>query len=430
VNLHKRFRWLTGAVGGLLLCNAAAALTPTEQLGKSIFFDNRLSLRGNQSCGTCHAPAAGWTGPTAGINKAGAVYPGSIATRFGDRKPPSAAYATQSPVLHYETDDGAARFVGGNFWDGRATGERLGSPAADQAQGPFLNPVEQALPDPACVVYRVCDRKGGPKYPVAMDRVYPGACDIPWPAQVDKTCKAGEMVRLGPTSRAKVSASYDKIALAIGAYEASSEVNPFTSKYDYFLKGEAKLTEQEQAGLALFQNKAMCAACHTIAPQSDKIPTLFTDYTFDNLGVPKNPDNPVYAATPGFIDEGLGGFLATRDEYKSFATENRGKQKVPTLRNVDRRPGPGVAKAYMHNGYFKTLNGVVDFYNTRDVKPSCETLGIANATEKQALAKGCWPAPEVADNLNTDELGNLGLSAEEEAAIVAFMKTLSDGYVP
>ena len=97
---------------------------------------------------------------------------------------------------------------------------------------------------------------------------------------------------------------------------------------------------------------------------------------------------------------------------------------------MDQRPGPDFVKAYGHNGYFKSLEGIVHFYNTRDVKPSCESMGIDNATESVALDNDCWPAPEVADNVNTDELGDLGLTAEEEAAIVAFLKTLSDGYVP
>ena len=103
-----------------------------------------------------------------------------------------------------------------------------------------------------------------------------------------------------------------------------------------------------------------------------------------------------------------------------------GKQKVPTLRNVDKRPSEGFVKAYGHNGYFKSLEGIVHFYNTRDVKPECPGL----YTEAQALADDCWPPPEVAENVNTDELGDLGLTPEEEAAIVAFLKTLSDGYVP
>ena len=123
--------------------------TAKETLGKLIFFDENLSLNSNQSCATCHAPEAGWTGPTSFINEHGAVYEGSIPGAFGDRKPPSSAYATQSPILHV---DKKGVFVGGNFWDGRATGETLGSPAAEQAKGPFLNPVEQALPDAATLV--------------------------------------------------------------------------------------------------------------------------------------------------------------------------------------------------------------------------------------------------------------------------------------
>jgi cytochrome c peroxidase len=102
-----------------------------------------------------------------------------------------------------------------------------------------------------------------------------------------------------------------------------------------------------------------------------------------------------------------------------------GKQKVPTLRNVDKRPGPGFVKAYGHNGYFKSLKGIVNFYNTRDVKPVCPD---PFTTEKDALAQGCWPEPEVAGTVNTDELGDLGLTPDEEDAIVAFMQTLSDGF--
>jgi len=109
-------------------------LTPTQQLGKSIFFDNNLSINTNQSCAACHAPEVGWTGPDSALNAGGSVYEGSIAGRFGNRKPPSSAYATTSPILHYIVEKKAALFIGGNFWDGRATGEKLGNPAADQAQ--------------------------------------------------------------------------------------------------------------------------------------------------------------------------------------------------------------------------------------------------------------------------------------------------------
>jgi cytochrome c peroxidase len=128
------------------------AVGANSQLGKAIFFDKNLSLNRNLSCASCHDPAVGFTGPDSLINLHGAVYEGSIAGAFGNSKPPSSAYTTMSPKLHLDATMG---WVGGNFWDGRATGAKLGNPAADQAQGPFLNPKEQALPDSACVVYRV-----------------------------------------------------------------------------------------------------------------------------------------------------------------------------------------------------------------------------------------------------------------------------------
>jgi cytochrome c peroxidase len=102
-----------------------------------------------------------------------------------------------------------------------------------------------------------------------------------------------------------------------------------------------------------------------------------------------------------------------------------GKHKVPTLRNVN-LGSDKFTKAYGHNGYFKSLYGIVHFYNTRDVLATCP----GNYTEAQALTANCWPAPEVGANMNMAELGNLGLTKAEEEAIVAFLKTLDDGYKP
>jgi cytochrome c peroxidase len=224
-----------------------------------------------------------------------------------------------------------------------------------------------------------------------------------------------------------VAMAYDKIGLSVAAYEASPEVNAFTSKFDYAKTGKAKLNQVEQRGWALFRGKGKCAKCHIANGQKP----LFTDYTFDNLGVPKNPENPVYDINPDFVDPGLGGFLATQPDYAGYAEENMGKHKVPTVRNVDKWDTSlgNKIKAYAHNGYFKSLEGIVNFYNTRDVKPTCESKGIFSATEAVALQNDCWPAPEVAENVNTAELGNLGLTPDEEAAIVAFLKTLSDSTV-
>lgn len=393
-------------------------LTPKEQLGESIFFDENLSINQNQSCASCHGPEVGWTGPDEAINIAGTVYEGSIPVRFGDRKPPSSAYATFSPVFHQNKK---GQFVGGNFWDGRATGEKLGNPAADQAQGPFLNPVEQALPDSACVVYRVCNPVIQGDYPVSFEAVWgAGPCEIAWPENVLTVCATEDTtVALSDADREKSDMAYDNIALSIAAYEDSPEVNAFTSKYDYTYTGKAKLSKQEQIGFALFRGKGKCHRCHISNDQE----ALFTDFTFDNLGIPQNPDNPAGIA-PDFVDPGLGGFLENAGYPEDVYSAEWGKHKVPTLRNVDLRPDEGFVKAYGHNGYFKSLEGIVHFYNTRDVKPECPGY-----TEAEALADDCWPPPEVAENVNRDGLGDLGLT-EEEAAIVAFLKTLSDGYKP
>lgn len=405
------------------------ALTALEHLGRSVFFDERLSLGANQSCAACHSLQVGWTGDQPHVNAGPAVYEGSVKGLFSNRKPPTVAYA-MAPVLHTVVEDGETLFVGGNFWDGRATGERLRDPIAEQAQGPFVNPVEQALPDTGCVVQRVC----GGEYAAAFDAQYPGSCRIAWPSDVDAVCALPSgTLRMEAPDRVRSNQAYDRIATAVAAYERSREVNPFSSKFDRYLAGQARLSTEEQAGLDLFVGRGKCANCHPVERAPDGKAPLLTDFTFDNLGVPRNPENPWYQASAernpagvAWVDNGLGAFLATRPEWRRFVDANLGKHKVPTLRNVDRRPRVGVVKAYMHNGYFKTLKGLVHFYNTRDVKAVCNE----SLTERDALARNCWPAPEVAANVNTEELGNLALSQAEENAIVVFMGTLSDGYAP
>ncbi|HEX5043638.1 MAG TPA: cytochrome c peroxidase [Candidatus Polarisedimenticolaceae bacterium] len=418
---------------GLLVGGAAfAALTPQESLGKLLFFDPQLSVNANQSCAACHAPEVGFTGPISASNLDAGIYEGSIPGRFGNRKPPSAAYGAPSPTFHRDAREGL--FLGGMFWDGRATGERLGSPLAEQAQGPFLNPLEQALPGPDAVIARAC---AGAYAGLFLQVCGTEACDV-----------------------ANTSAAYDCVGLAIAAYESSAEVNPFSSKYDAVLIGEATLTKEEQRGLALFKGKGKCANCHplksdtpgrsrpivvdtapegpvTLQPKGTDgvvldpvvfLRPLFTDFSYDNLGIPRNPENPFYNEPEfnpegaSWTDLGLGGFLQSRVDYQAYAYGELGKHKVPTLRNVDKRPDATFVKAYGHNGYFKSLEEIVHFYNTRDVLPTCDEFGTPGVN--------CWPEPEVALNVNRDELGDLKLSEADERAIVAFLKTLSDGYQP
>ena len=408
---------------------------PKERLGKAIFEDPELSVGRNQACASCHTPETGFTSPRADVNAAGAVVEGSTAGRFGNSKPPSISYAAQSPVLYHAVEDGDLLFIGGAFWNGRAAGKALGSPVADQAQMPFLDPNEMALPHAACVVKRVCEPAAPDHYPLRLTDVWgDDICRIDWPDRLEASCAdPAARISLQPEIAEKVATAFDSIARTIAAYEASAEVNPFSSKFDFVRTGKAEFTAQEKQGLELFEGKGKCADCHVLDPGPRGEPPLFTDFTYDNLGVPANPANPFYRNTRSnplgrdWVERGLAGYLESDPLYKSAAAAQLGKVKVPSLRNVDERPSADFVKAFMHNGYFKTLKGVVNFYNTRDAKPRCKEAGLSEA---QAMAAHCWPKPEVAENLNTDEMGKLKLTGPEEDAIVAFMKTLSDGYQP
>jgi cytochrome c peroxidase len=284
------------------------------EVGDFIFHDTDLSLNNSQSCASCHDEAWGGTGPVEAFNAAGAVYEGSVPGRFGDRKPPSSTYATLSPIFHFDK----GLWVGGNFWDGRATGELLGNPSADQALGPFLNRVEQALPDLACVVHRVAMSTYAGKY---TDVFGNDIGSITWPANTDVLCGTeGITVPLSTADREKAETEYHSIGLAVAAYEASPEVNAFSSKFDVALRA---FTQEERRGRALFNGKALCSRCHT---SKGKRPA-FTDFTYDNLGVPINPQNPAYLADDTFRDRGLGAFLERIGQ--SYEDED-GKVKVPT----------------------------------------------------------------------------------------------------
>ena len=378
-----------------------------QRLGEKIYFDKSLSNPPGMACATCHDPNAGWAGPDSAVNLASNIYPGAVAARFNNRKPGSAAYATFAPILHTRMEDGEALFVGGNLWDGRATGQLLGNPSADQAQQPFLNPVEHNLKDADEVVLLV--EKSG--YAKEFSRI----CDN---LGLDRSLDKATQTRM----------KFGYIGLALAAFENSSKVNAFTSKYDAYLRGKVRLSPAERRGLKVFEVKGKCADCHPSALGRNGELPLFTDFTYDNLGIPANPDNPWYRmnatinpAGKAWIDEGLGGFLKTQPQYAASAKANMGKHRVPTLRNVDYRPHADFARRYGHNGYFPDLESIIHFYNTRDVKPFIKNIGGLDS-------QGKWPKPEVALNVNTEEMGNLKLTQKEEADLLAFLKTLNDGY--
>src|ERR1700674_4694217 len=189
-----------------------------ELLGKLMLYDKQLSVNRNEACAFCHTPETGFTGPVSELNRTTGSYPGSVRTRFSSRKPQSHAYAPLSPVLHY--NPGQGDLVGGNFWDMRATGRRLGNPAAEQAQGPPTNPVEMGLPDVACAVYRASQRP----YRALLENVWgPQAFAIGWPSDVEQVCNrpgpppaADPLpVHLSPLDRGPIGTTFDQMAQPI-----------------------------------------------------------------------------------------------------------------------------------------------------------------------------------------------------------------------
>jgi cytochrome c peroxidase len=430
-----------------------------QLLGKLFIYDKTLSPFGNIACATCHSPRAGFTGGTNIFNATTVAQPGGVPilnatapgpnVRYGPRKPQTYAYAPFAPILHYNA--AVADFYGGNFWDMRATGIRLANPAAEQAQGPPVNPVEMGNPDTACVVWKAS--QGG--Y-ASLAQLVGGAQSfaIHWPSNVATVCATPGPpptndpfpVHLSAQDRGTSNATYDHLTLAVASYESSSEVSPFSSKFDAQLAGNATLSSQEQHGYDLFNGKAKCNQCHlsgnaknSVGLAAADVAPLFTDFTSANTGVPRNlaipyyceskPDQYGYTPNPlgfTFFDLGVGAMLSGPNnpnplQWKHLAPLYNGKIQVPTLRNVDKRPRANFTKAYMHNGYLKSLAEVVHFYNTSQALPRC-------AQGSPGEKKTCWPLPEVPENVST-LIGNLGLSAQEESHIVAFLQTLTDGFV-
>jgi cytochrome c peroxidase len=396
--------------------SAVTTLQPSNQalaeLGELLFEDESLSVLGNQSCRTCHEPSQGFAGPASGVVTRGSVVQGSVARRFGERRPPTSAYATLTPNF-----SGGNNPSGGIFWDGRATGHLLGNPAADQALGPFLNPVEQALPDKACLVYRVVEQpeKYGNVHPVTW---WDAISAIQFPTNTATVCSTplslgthpGDHVALSPADRATVNTAYDNAALAIAAFEAT--LNRFSARVDGFGGGLSPLEDQ---GRRLFSGKGKCQQCHSNKGSE----AAFTDFEFHNLGVPRNPDNPKYDSDPAWVDLGLGGFTG-RDRHN-------GKFRTTTTRNV----GVGENRTYMHNGALVSLLQVVDFYNTRDVLRTCAASENDPARWGSAVpnAYGCWPPPEFGANLDTKQMGKLGLDPTQVRAIVAYLCAMTDGWL-
>jgi cytochrome c peroxidase len=443
-----------------------------ETLGQLEIFDPNLSVNNNVACSYCHDPEAGY-GNGASILSVftGGANPGSVPitvhgaypdNRIAKRNPQSYVYSPYFPPLQYNNTQGD--FYGGNFWDARATGFRLQNSAAEQGQDPPLDPEEMANPDLACIVWKLSLSK----YKSFFEQVWgSGSLDISWPSDVDTICATPKgaaifgtnatPLSLSPTDRTRASQAFDEFGQSIASYEISSSVSPFTSKFDSWLANSTTtpLTAKEQRGYELFRGKAQCNTCHldgrsntatgTDTGAATSVAPMFTDFTYNNLGLPRNVILPWYSEDfpdqwgftgnplgPGFTDEGVGLFL---DGYYG-APPNlswgqhlpffEGKFQTSTVRDVSKVPYPGFIKAYMHNGYLLSLKEVVHFYNTRDVYP--EPVLSGNCPKGTVEKVTCWPMPEDANNENMT-IGHLGLSSAEEDDLVAFLETLTDGFV-
>lgn len=353
---------------GLMFSALMAEDMKKEDLGRILFFDVNLSKNRTQSCATCHNPDTGFVDDRDnGVKKMASL--GDDGKSLGDRQAPTASYAKFSPTFHF--DEKTKKYVGGQFWDGReATLE-------GQAGGPPLNPIEMGMSDKKAVVDRL---KENTLYVDSFKKIF--GADI-----FKNDDKA-----------------YEAMTIAIASFERTDEFSPFDSKYDRYLKGEYDLTPLEDLGKSIFfsNNNNSCANCHVLKGE-DKEGETFTNYQYHNIGTPANNElrakNGVKA-----IDEGL---LANSNVSD---VAQKGKHKVPTLRNV------AVTAPYMHNGVFKDLKTVVEFYD----KYNNKDRNIDPETNKP------WDEPEVKDNISLQELKANKLTDRKVEALVAFMKLLTD----
>jgi cytochrome c peroxidase len=240
-----------------------------ELLGKWLLYDKHLSVNHNEACAFCHMPETGFTGPVSELNRTTGSYPGSVRTRFSERKPQSHAYAPLSPVLHY--NPGQGDLVGGNFWDMRSTGRRLGNPAAEQAQGPPINPVAMGLPDIACAVYRASQRPYRPLFEqVWGQQVFA----IAWPSDVEQVCNRPgppptndpKPVHLNEADRGRGGTTFEQMAQSIAGYEASAEVTGLTSKFDAVLGRPSSQRRSRPATTCSAVRRNATAAIATAGP--------------------------------------------------------------------------------------------------------------------------------------------------------------------
>ncbi|PTQ91772.1 cytochrome c peroxidase [Paraburkholderia sp. GV068] len=401
-----------------LMRPARAPLSAVALLGKQIFFDPSLSASGTQSCASCHSPKNSYSPDNAFPVQLG----GAHMNEAGYRPPPSLTYLYRQAPFSIGPDQGdtdapvdltqlasqaagvqraqktalaapaAPAMVpqGGLFWDGRA------DTLQDQAIGPLTNPVEMANKTPEDVAHKLLQTK----YIDQFKQIF------------------------GPAIAANPSLLISEAMFAVGRYQIEDpSFHAFTSKYDYWLEGKARLTHAELHGLQLFndKDKANCAGCHLSQPTRDGLPPVFTDTQYEALGVPRNPAIPANR-DPKFFDMGVCGPF--RDDLAK-QTQYCGMFLTPTLRNVANR------RVFFHNGVYHDLKQVMDFYNLRNTSP--EKIYPRDASghvqKYNDLPAQYHVNVDVSDAPFDRKPGDQPAMSEEDIQdIIAFMKTLSDGY--
>lgn len=439
---HSRIVWLLGA--GLSLAGAFVAAEPQEsvgenphpiqlirpavapmsamaQLGREVFYDARLSSSGALSCASCHSPEHAYGPPNDGPVMLG----GPTLSRQGARAVPSLTYHERKPSFSIgpeeeendepmalaqkaelaqqstrtqktatQTAQSAANIVpqGGQFWDGRA------DTLQDQALSPLLDAREMDGGSVEIVANKLRDAAYAKRF--------------------------AELFGEGVFKSSQLLVSEAMFAVARYQIEEPS-FHPYTSKFDYWLEGKARLTASEMRGYDLFNNpdKANCAGCHVSQPSKDNLPPLFTDHQYEALGAPRNMALED-TKDPNFFDLGVcGPFRTDVADQKQYC----GMFLTPTLRNT------AVRHAFFHNGVFHTLEEVLDFYNFRDTNPEKVYPRTADGSVQKFndIPAQYHANVDVNDPPFNRHLGETpAMTAQEEADIIAFLQTLTDGYKP
>ena len=398
----------------------AAPLSAMAQLGREIFYDASLSSSGALSCASCHSPDHAYGPPNDGPVMLG----GATLSRPGARAVPSLTYLERHPNFSIGPDKGdddnvvylaqmaalgqqAARTTktaggsgasanivpqGGLFWDGRA------DTLQDQALFPLLDPNEM----------------DGGSAEIVADKL----------RRAPYANRFVELFGAGVLKNQRLLIAEAMFAVARYQVEEPS-FHPYTSKYDYWLEGKARLSESELRGLQAFNDpdKANCAGCHTSAPTRDGLPPLFTDHQYEALGAPRNAEL-ANNRDPNYFDLGVCGPHRTDMPEQ---TQYCGMFLTPTLRNT------AVRHAFFHNGVFRSLEQVLDFYNFRDTNPEkVFPRGADGAVRKyDDLPQKYHANVDVTDPPFDRRPGDRpAMTEQDEADIITFLKTLTDGYKP